>query len=108
MAAGHIVGAQCLDVATAGHAIAHSIAPSLMFDGTNSHLHEVVYDEWDNMFAIYHTVDGSFVESFPYTPVLSNCDTEQPFFDAMAVGWLVVAAMGATWAIVFLKKALYR
>jgi len=106
MALGHIVGSQCLDVASAGHAVARGVAPSLMFDGTNSHLHEVVYDETDNFFAIYHSVDGSFVESFPYSPVLTSCEMDQPFLDGMTLGWAVVAAMVAAYAIHLLRRAL--
>lgn len=44
-------------------------------------------------------------------PVAYAIDTTDPstnFSDGMTLGWGVVAAMAAAWAIVSLRKALYR
>lgn len=49
--------------------------------------------------------------SITATPVAYAIDTTDPvtgFTDGMVLGWGVAAAMAAAWAVVYLRKALYR
>lgn len=110
MAAGYIIGDQCLDVATAGHVFSLGVPRSLTFDGTSTHLHQTVYDQNDNEFAIRHFVDGAFVDSVVFVPSFQPCDTTdipyQNFADGAMLGWGVAAAMVAAWAIHTLRRGL--
>lgn len=103
MAIGHIIGGQCLDVATAGHVYAQSLPRSLTFDGTSTHLHVPVYDQNDNEFQIRHFVDGAYIDSVVFNPSFQLCDTQALYNDALTY----IGAVIALWVAVWAGRALY-
>lgn len=104
MAAGFIVGAACVDVAHAVDAY-YSAAPVAVAAGVPEYLTraEKVQGGWD----LVTYSGGSVVSSYPAPlPSLASCDTSAPFFDGLAMGWAVVAAMAVAWAVHYMRRAL--
>jgi hypothetical protein len=91
MAAGHIVAAQCVDVAASTDAFYSTALPG-QTAGSPSFL------SFFNKSASGWTQDtyqnGSLISSVPApTPQFAACDTTQTFFDGMELGWAVATAM---------------
>ena len=105
MAAGHIIGGQCLDVATAGHALALGMPRLFTTIGNPSttHLYYSIYDEASAEFRYLHYVNGVFTDHTVYTPVLQNCNTAIFYSDAL----VYIGAVIALWVTVWAGRALY-
>lgn len=109
MAAGYIIGDQCLDVASAGHVFTNALPRSLTFDGTSTHMHVPSFDPTARVgdeFQIRHYVDGAFLDYVSFAPTFTTCDTTESFFDAMTLGWAVVAVMALVWGLMAMRRAL--
>lgn len=109
MAAGYIIGGQCLDEASAGHFYTQSLPKSLTFDGTSTHMHVPSFDPTARVgdeFQIRHYLDGAFLDYVPFSPTFTACDTSEAFLDGTLMGWGVLAAMAAAWGIKQMGRAL--
>jgi hypothetical protein len=110
MAAGHIVNGQCVDVAASADMYFSHFVPVAMqvlnsqgeFDvlqlSMTKDAGQWFYLQFQNEFLI-----GSFPSA---VPAFATCDTTTEFFDGMSIGWAVVAAMVAAYAVNFLRRAL--
>lgn len=104
MSAGFIVGSQCVDQSTATDAYYSNTFPATtsgavtytsMFVKSASGWQQVTYQ------------DGTEIQrTTANTPVLAPCDTAEKFKDGQTLGWGVVAAMVAAFAIHILRRGL--
>lgn len=105
MAAGYVYGGQCLDVASAGHALALGMPRLLTTIGNpnTTHLYYSIYDEPSAEYRYLHYVDGVFTNSTVYQPVLQSCETGTYYNDAL----VYIGAVIALWVAVWAGRALY-
>lgn len=102
MAAGHIVNGSCVDVAASADAYFSQLQPSAAA-GSPSYFTYASNDA--GVWYLNTLQDGQPFTSFALTaPGFASCDTTETFFDGMALGWGVVAAMAAAWAIHTLRR----
>lgn len=105
MAAGYIYGGQCLDVTSAGHALALGMPRLLTKEGNplDTHLYYSVYDEATTEYRYLHYKNGVFIDYTTYSPVLQSCDTSTFYNDAL----VYIGAIIALWVVVWAGRALY-
>lgn len=104
MAAGHIVGAACVDVAASTDAYFSTITP-VTTPGDVTYFSQASKDA--GVWYLKTYADGSIVTTSPLiAPAFASCDTTANFFDGLALGWAVVAAMVAAYAVHLLRRAL--
>lgn len=97
MAAGHIVNAQCVDVAASIDAYYSNTHPE---QTAGSPAYISVFNKTASGWTQDTYQDGALVSSVPApTPTFADCDTTQTFFDGMQLGWAVAAAMVVVYVI---------
>lgn len=106
MASGHIVNGSCVDVAVSLDAYYSAGVPAITA-GAPAYLTQFEKDTsgW-NLVTYADGVLYSSVSAVP--PSFVSCDTTSAFFDGLELGWMVVAAMVAAWAVMALRGALIR
>lgn len=104
MAAGHVVGSACVDVATSADAFFSTIAPATT-PGLVTYYSQASKES--GVWYLKTYANGTLVTTSPLTaPAFASCDTTANFFDGLALGWAVVAAMVAAYAVHLLRRAL--
>jgi hypothetical protein len=110
MASGALVGARCFSSNAEATDAVYSAAPIGQSVGQTTYLSEFVQSS--GTWVVRRSVvasDGTVTQmADAQAPALSFpvCDTTGQFTDGMTVGWGVVAAMAAAWAIVALRRGL--
>lgn len=107
---GALVGARCFaDVGMATDAYYSAVAPS-QTPGAVTYLSEFVKTTGGWVLRRYQVGSDGSVGTLTDAslPSLSfpACDPQESFKDGMTMGWGVVAAMVASWALVVMKKGL--
>lgn len=102
MAAGHIVNGSCVDVAASSDQFFSQLQP-IAAAGSPSYL---TYASKDAGVWYLNTLqDGQPFTSYALAaPGFASCDTTETFYDGMALGWGVVGAMVAAYAVHMLRR----
>lgn len=104
MAAGHIVSSQCVDVAASADHYFSQLLPSVS-PGTSTF--QTQAEKLSGSWYLTTYQDGAAISQTLLTvPAFSSCDTTEKFYDGMAIGWGVAAAIIAAWAIKNLRRSL--
>lgn len=107
---GALVGSKCFaDVGEATDAYYSAVSPA-QTPGAVTYLSEFIKTSGGWVLRRYQVgSDGSVgTLSDASLPAMTfpSCDPRAAFFDGMTMGWGVVAAMAAAWAVVAMKKGL--
>lgn len=104
MAAGHIVAGRCVDVAASADAYFTNFSGAAI-PGSPPLI--TVFDKGVTGWQALTYQGSTLVDTSPLTvPTFPSCDTTAEFFDGLAIGWLVVAAMVGAYAVHLLRRAL--
>lgn len=104
MAAGYTVGTQCVDAATATDAYYSNTFPATT-SGADTYTSMYLRDATGWQQATFKN-GVEILRTAAVTPILPPCDTAANFNDGQILGWGVVAAMVAAYAIHLLRRSL--
>lgn len=97
MAAGHIVGGRCVDVAASLDAY-YGMSLPVHSTGSPAYISTITKSGASWRHDTYQ--DGALISSVPApTPTFSTCDTTENFFDGMTLGWGVALVMITVYVI---------
>lgn len=103
MSAGHVVGSLCVDVAASTDAFYSTLLPAVT-PGNPSYYSFASKDS--GVWNLHTYANGVLLNTSTLSvPSFASCDTTETFYDGMALGWGVVAAMVAAFAIHALRRA---
>lgn len=104
MSAGHIVAGQCVDVAASSDAYFSTLQP--VASATNPAYFTVASKNLNDWYLLTYSGPDLVSSTLLASPIFASCDTTEQFMDGLAVGWGIVAAMVAAWAIHVLRRGL--
>jgi len=105
MAAGNIIRGQCVPADAAQAHLLSYMTPGSIQIGTDSFTW-YFYASGTSFGKVTFKNNDFFLSEYFSVPYGPSCDTEASFQDGMALGWGVVAAMVAAYAVHLVRRAL--